>query len=177
MLLAIFKFGHAAVAAASMLAFRSSEGAVPVSVMVSPLRSKLKSGTSTAASKNKPSLEKSGALTAALIVRLSVRLMSGPNALRRASSSDVFAVTSVSSPLSEMSLPLRTIDSGANDGPGGLTLGAFTEGAVRVADGLTFGRVSSASLFDRFSPLQPIKPNASGTATSANNHPRPGGRR
>ena len=101
----------------------SSEGAVPVKVTVSPERSKLKSGMSMAALNSAPSPEKSGALTPALMLSLSIRLTPGPSAAFSASSSDVLADRSGSSPDTVKSLPLRMIDSGAklSDGTDRLT--------------------------------------------------------
>ena len=111
---------------------------MPVSVSVSPLRSKLKSGMSTAALNKPPSPVKSGALTPALMFRLSVKLTSAPKVPRKVSSNAFFAFRSGRSPVSVKPLPLRTIDSGANDRPGRLPvgvlrLGALTLGVVRVA--------------------------------------------
>lgn len=78
-------------------------------------------------------------------------------------------------------MPLRRIDNGAKFISGALTFGALTSGgltlgAVKVADGLTLGRVRFASASGFFGPAQPISASSNGIANSASSHAAPGGR-
>src|SRR5579875_1652043 len=83
--------------------------------MVSPATERPKSGIDAAALKTGPASEKSSALMSGLIPRLSMTLASEPTDAITASSKALLAFSSGKSPRSVMSLPLRVIDTGAND--------------------------------------------------------------
>src|SRR3984885_15724016 len=157
MLLTIFAFGQVSAAAASTSALASSVGAVPVSVIVSPTRFRLKSGMLTEAPNSPPNFAKSGGLTPGVTVRLSITLAPG-NACVTDSISDFFTSSSGSSPARVKPLPLRRIENGAKLAPGALASGpviagpviagpfiAGPDGTVRVADAGTLGTARSMS--------------------------------
>jgi hypothetical protein len=87
----IFKLGQAASAACSIASCWSPDPAVPVSVTVSPLTARPKSGTDAAALKSAVAWEKSSDVISGLMRRLSMMLMFGPKPAFSASSSEAFA--------------------------------------------------------------------------------------
>src|ERR1700733_15422812 len=74
----IFKLGQAALAACSIATCWSPDPAVPVSVTVSPLTARPKSGTDAAALKTAAALEKSSEMISGLMRRPTTRLTFGP---------------------------------------------------------------------------------------------------